>query len=201
MRNQFAEDVLDIEMLNLMKQYKGSLTEKKAAELNSSIELSESTSTLIKNFRDPRPITDTSDIRLSENDRALEWFSAWENEIKESGVKTPEKYLLSHQTRQDICSLITGFREFCQNKLPKSDSSIIPSRVNSDVIENLFCQERALHNGANTNPTFLGYCRTINSIVLGQSTVARKSNAGGSGAQPYNFSFPCSLIPSKKLKL
>jgi hypothetical protein len=44
---------------------------------------------------------------------------------------------------------------------------IIPSRVNSDVIENLFCQERSLHNGANTNPTFLGYCRTINSIILG----------------------------------
>lgn len=30
---------------------------------------------------------------------------------------------------------------------------MIPSRVNSDVVENMICQQRTLHNGANTNPT------------------------------------------------
>jgi hypothetical protein len=95
---------------------------------------------------------------------------------------------------------VTGFNEFCQHKFTRSDSSIIPGRVNSDVIENLFCQERSLHNGANTNPTFLGYCRTINSNILGQSTISRKSNAGNCSAEPYNFSLPDSVIPKKKSK-
>jgi hypothetical protein len=57
MRNHLAEDVLDSEMLHLMIKYKEGLSEEKGSELNSSIELLESTSILIKNFRDPRPIS------------------------------------------------------------------------------------------------------------------------------------------------
>jgi hypothetical protein len=182
-----------------MRKYKEGLSEEKGSELNSSIELFESTSILIKIFRDPKPI---SDVRLKENETALHWFCSWESEVKESSVKNPEKFLISHQTRQDISSLVTGFNEFCQHKFTRSDSSIIPSRVNIDVIENLFCQERSLHNGANTNLTFLGYCRTINSIILGQSTtcISRKSNAGNCSAEPYKFSLPDSVIPKKKSK-
>ena len=155
-----------------MRKYKEGLSEEKGSELNSSIELFESTSILIKIFRDPKPISDSSDVRLKENETALHWFCSWESEVKESSVKNPEKFLISHQTRQDISSLVTGFNEFCQHKFTRSDSSIIPSRVNSDVIENLFCQERSLHNGpgANTHPTFLGYCRTINSGVENSSS-------------------------------
>jgi hypothetical protein len=67
-----------------MIKYKEGLSEEKGSELNSSIELLESTSILVKNFRDPRPISDSSDVRLTENETALHWFCSWESEVKES---------------------------------------------------------------------------------------------------------------------
>ena len=91
--------------------------------------------------------------------------------------------MISHQTREDINSSIMGFEEFCVDKLKVSNASIIPSRLNSDVIENMFCQQRTLHNGANTNPTYLGYCHSVNSVISGQTSISRKSNVGGEVAQ------------------
>ena len=35
-----------------------------------------------------------------------------------------------------------------------------------------------MHNGANANPTYLGHCHTMNSVILGQASVSRKSNTG-----------------------
>lgn len=69
------------------------------------------------------------------------------------------------------------------HKLKKQSASIIPCRLNSDIIENIFCQQRNLHNVANTNPTYLGYCYSINSVILGQETISRKSHTGGEAAQ------------------
>lgn len=73
--------------------------------------------------------------------------------------------------------------ELCIYKLKSCNTSIIPSRIiNSDVIENMFCQQRTLRNGANTNPTYLGYCYLVNSVIL--ASVSRKSNVrGGEGGQ------------------
>lgn len=109
----------------------------------------------------------------------------WEQTIREDElIKNKEKHLISHQTREDIISSIMGFEELCIHKLKSSSASIIPSRVNSDVIENMFCQQRTLHNGANSNPTYLGYCHSVNSVILGQASISRKSNVGGGeGAQ------------------
>lgn len=84
-------------------------------------------------------------------------------------MKQKEKHLISHQTRQDMVSLILGFKELCAYKLHSSHASIIPSRVNSDVIENTFCQQRTLHIGANTNSTYLGYCHSLNAVILEKS--------------------------------
>lgn len=97
-------------------------------------------------------------------------------------IKEKEKSLISHQTREDVISLLVGFDELCHEKLKISTASIKPSRINSDIIENVFSQQRGLHNEANTNPTYLAYSRTMNSVVLGQSSVSRKSNTGCSGA-------------------
>ena len=70
------------------------------------------------------------------------------------------------------------------NFIENSHASIIASRVNSDVVENMFCQQRTFHNEANTNLTYLGYFNTVNSVILGQHTVSKKSNTGGGdGAQ------------------
>ena len=109
-----------------------------------------------------------------------------------TAINVKEKHMISHQTRADICSLLIGFDELCSEKLRNNSSSIVPNRINSDVIENVFCQQRRLYKGNNTNPTYLNYCRTMNAIILGQATISRKSNAGGitPGAEPfsgYNF--------------
>jgi hypothetical protein len=175
MRNHLAEDVLNHQMLHLMQEYKNSLGQA-GGKLDVTIELLQCTSVLIKNFRDSRPITDASDERLQENYDALQWFIKWENSVKQdSTIQNKEKHLISHQTRQDIVSSVLGFDELCKHKFKKSHASIVPSRVNSDVIENIFCQQRTLHNGANTNPTYL------NSVILGQASVSRKSNTQGRG--------------------
>ncbi|KAJ8299478.1 hypothetical protein KUTeg_023538 [Tegillarca granosa] len=79
--------------------------------------------------------------------------------------------------RQDIISSISGFEELCHYKLKLSHSSIIPSRVKSDV-------QRTLHNGANTN-LVTGDCRSLNSVILGETSASRKSNTGGEGASIY----------------
>jgi hypothetical protein len=184
MRNHLAEDVLNGEMLHLMTLYQHSLGDS-GHKLDATVEMLTHTSALIRNFRDPRPITDISDDRLKENDDALKWFIKWERSVKyDDGIRNKEKHMISHQTREDIISSVMGFQELCNYKLKMSNASIIPSRINSDVIENMFCQQRTLHNGANTNPTYLGYCNSVNSVILGQTSISRKSNAGvGEGGQ------------------
>ncbi|MDH5640772.1 MAG: hypothetical protein OEY28_05725 [Nitrospira sp.] len=85
---------------------------------------------------------------------------------------------MSKQTREDLKSCLIGFQELCKNVLKNTKSIIIPSRINSDVIENFFCQQRGIKNGNNTNPTVFQYLKNINSIIIGQSSVSKSSNTG-----------------------
>jgi hypothetical protein len=120
------------------------------------IELLEKTSLLIANFRDSRPIREIGDLGLIENDTVLLWFKEWESDIiSDNQIKDKRKHLISHQTRADICSLIIGFRELCEHRLRTSSCSIVPSRLTSDIIENVLCQQKGLYKGNNTNPTYL----------------------------------------------
>lgn len=196
MRNRLAEDVMDADMLHLMEVYQSSLESQEALKLNSTISLLKNTSVLVSVFRDPRPITKITDKRLSDLLEVLKWFQSWETSVlNNKEIKNKEKALISHQTRQDIVSCINGFYEFCALKLKKNGYTINASRFNSDVIENIFSQQRGLHNGCNTNPSYLEYCRTMNTIILGEATVSAKSNTGGKGADPYKFNVP--LLPKK----
>ena len=63
----------------------------------------------------------------------------------------------------------------------------------------IFCQQRALYHGANTNPNYNEYRTGINSIILGQTTTSTKSNAGKHSAKPFALSLP--LTPSKETKI
>ena len=45
---------------------------------------------------------------------------------------------------------------------------IVPSRINSDIVENHFCQQRGMFNDFNTHPTYSNYCTSVNSVILGQ---------------------------------
>jgi hypothetical protein len=73
--------------------------------------------------------------------------------------------------------MFLSFPAICQQHLEMFPSaSIKPSRFNNGIAENMFCQEKGMYNGSNSNL----YCKTVNSVVLGQSlkSRARKSNAG-----------------------
>ncbi|KAL3856898.1 hypothetical protein ACJMK2_011604 [Sinanodonta woodiana] len=66
---------------------------------------------------------------------------------------------------------------------------VVPSRFNADVLENHFCQERGLHNGNATHPSYSTYCSMVNSVILGQSLKSRgrKSNDSIAAAKPFTF--------------
>ena len=77
---------------------------------------------------------------------------------------------------------------------------LTPSRFNSDLAENIFCQQRGLYNGNSTNPNYYSYCSTMNNIIFGQSSKssARKSNAGFVRAEPYSFNADVPVVKRKK---
>ncbi|KAJ8309884.1 hypothetical protein KUTeg_011749 [Tegillarca granosa] len=103
----------------------------------------------------------------------MQWFVKWESSVKQdTGLKQNEKHLISQQTREDIVSSILGFDELCKHRFKTLHAFIIPSRMNSDVIEKMFCKQRTLH--------------IVNAVILGQVSISRKSNVGcGESAQLY----------------
>lgn len=129
-----------------------------------------------------------------------DWFRSWKEEgdmSKESKMKPSYKCLY------DIDSLISTFTEITKQHLRNfPGSGMYPSRFNSDIIENNFCQVRGLHNGNTTNPTYAAYQATMNSVILGQSSVSRgrKSNTGIPSADPFNFDVPTKIQRREKRK-
>lgn len=194
MRNNLAEEMLDHDMLNLMEAYRSSL--KNGTQLNKSIELLQNTSVLIKIFRDHRPILNASDERLENLQSVLHWFQSWEDNIMQNidiDKKIKSSCLMTSECRQDIKFLLVSFMKVCEKRLKKFPGwGMIPSRFNTDLVENHFCQERGLHNGNMTHPNLATYSRTVNSIIIGQSSKSRakKGNAGMPRALPYTMSKP-----------
>lgn len=88
------------------------------------------------------------------------------------------RHLITEETRDDFNCVITGFLQICTQAVNQG-FAVVHAIVNSDIIENLFCQQRGIANGQNTNPTLLQYSSSINTIILGQCTVSKKANAGG----------------------
>ena len=192
MRNKLAEDALNSEMLNLMLAYKQSLG-KKGDVLNGAIELLQHSSTMIDIFRDRRSINCNDDERILKLKEVQLWFLNWENKTdqNESMTKTAKsKCLMSRECMQDIQSTLLGFLEICFYVTQNHHGwSVIPAMINSDAIENQFCQHRGKFNGSNTNPTALQYRHNINSVILGQAAVSKKSNAFASMSKCENLPF------------
>ncbi|KAK3091321.1 hypothetical protein FSP39_018905, partial [Pinctada imbricata] len=203
MRNHLAEEMLDSDMLNLMQQYKQHLQNR--PELNSAIEFLENTSKLITIFKDKRPIFSVKDTRVATLLQVREWFQTWKSDNQALGgsKKEKEKSLPSQKCLNDIDCLIGSFVEVVKvhvNRFP--GEGIYPSRFNSDVIENNFCQVRGLHNGNMTNPNYQNYKTTMNSVILGQTSISRgrKSNAGQQSANPYpmEVKIPNTILKKRK---
>lgn len=185
MRNHLAEEVLDSNMLHLMKEYQKSL--RKGQELDGAVDLLEQSSRLISIFRDSIPITSIHDKRIGTLLSIREWFRTWR---EEGGSSSESKMKPSVKCLDDIDSLISTFTEIVNEHLKRFPGvEVYPSRFNSDIIENNFCQVRGLHNGNTTNPAYASYQCTMNSVILGQSSISRgrKSNAGITSADPFNF--------------
>ena len=178
MRNHLAEDVLGSEMLHLLKCYSSS---NPAAECQGAIEFLSQTSVLIDIFRDSKALHEETDSRIVELSSVLQFFKSWETWVLSQTHKTTKEksqMLLTSQTMEDLYSCLIGFVELVKKVATEyPGSSVVPSNINSDAIENHFCQQRCLCHGANTNPTYSQYAKAQNSIILLQPAVSKKGNA------------------------
>lgn len=121
------------------------------------------------------------DARFSENRKALKWVQDWQAEVslqQHMSATERNKLFISTKTMFDISSTVLGFDEFCRQTFKRhSGCCIYAFRLNSNVVENVFCQQRG-RNGQNDNPTYSQYGPTMNGILLGQMSVTKKSNTG-----------------------
>ena len=139
------------------------------------------TSILVKNFTSPLPYASTEDERFIENRRVLKWIEDWEEEVSgrvDLNASERNKLIFSDKLLFDLKSMIIGFEQICLISFQLNPGCIIKSMfVNSDLVENIFCQVRG-GNGQNSNPTYCQYGPTINTILLGQACSTSKSNTG-----------------------
>ena len=149
------------------------------------------TSILVKNFTSPLPYASTEDERFIENRRVLNWIEDWEIEVSgrvDLNASDRNKLIFSDKLLFDLKSMIIGFEQICSISFQLNPGCIIKSMfVNSDLVENIFCQVRG-GNGQNNNPTYSQDGPTINSILLGQTCSTSKSNTGKTSS--FSFSKP-----------
>ena len=180
MRNHLAEDVLNSNMLRLMKDYKVHLGTD-GEKLDGTIALLEQTSIIVDFSSDFRFICNKDDPRLHKLQKVLAWFHDWVRAVECSGQTKPQqnRCLMTKAAREDLDSTVMGLSHLCKVHFAKCDRSLCPARLNSDVIENVFCQQRALQHGANDNPDLLQYSHGITTLVLTQPPLSRKRNSHG----------------------
>jgi hypothetical protein len=194
MRNHLALQVLDKDMLYLMKSYQKTLQD--PDRLSSTVALLEKTSELTSIFCDHnRPISTLSDERLRSLETILNFFNTWEEQVLHSKSCIPKKNLITQETRDDLNSSVSGFLSLCKLHV-RDGNSINPGYFNSDLIENFFCQQRGIRNGLNTNPTLAQYGPSTTAIILGQHCISNKANSGTSTAL-YKALKPCPLNPQR----
>ena len=87
------------------------------------------------------------------------------------------KSFLSKETYIDSRSMLQGFLAICEKRINIQNKSIIPARINSDIVENFFCQQKTTCHGSTTNPSAHQHKYGINATILGQTAVSKKSNA------------------------
>lgn len=172
MRNHLAIDVLDFNIFRLMQKYSATLSDQH--KMDSTIDLLSQTQVLIKIFQNRSSkmcITSNSDYRIQEIKNVLSFFQKWESS------ETNKRHLFSQKAREDIASCLSGFISLVHHVYPLG-ININPGYLNSDGIENFFCQLRGTCHGNNTNPNLLQYGPAVNAIIISQPTISRKGNTG-----------------------
>ena len=169
------------------------------------VTLLQHTASLCELFQSARPISSTVDPLMKNAEYALEWFQQWETEVNsDQSLTKKEKYrsLLSWECREDLESAVVGIKQLVEIRNQSFPGhSIKPVYINSDCVENIFCQVRSVHNGANNNPTYLQYQYSLNTVLLSAGLVKKNSNAGSNSlsAMPFKFAVPGPLNPNRTL--
>ena len=167
MHNHLAINVLNSDMLNLMRTFQGTLGD--PHELDSTILLLEHTQVMIDIFCNINSkIESMHDSHKEKLVQVLEFFHTWEKESV--STKDKNRHLITRQTWQDIDSCIHGFIEMI-SVTSKLSIPVVPGYFNSDFIENWFCQMRTIRNGTYQNPTLYQIGPAINSNLLTGSLV------------------------------
>ncbi len=158
---------------------------------------------MIRIFRDKQPITDCNDTRLQELREVLKWFKAWKKELRENNEannasdKPQTKYipaLPSDQCLMDVESMLYTFEDVCQAHLKDfPDGEIVPSRFNSDPVENHFCQTRGLHNNNNNNNNNRSLLSVSHLIQYTYSCKAQYTYHGGNLTNPTYYEY-CTTV-------
>jgi len=159
-----------------MKSYQATLPNPEM--LASTVEILEHTSQLVDIFcTQNQPISSMDNPKFEKLTNILNFFNTWEDSVNKSVMLVDSKNLITRETREDINSSIMGFISLCQLMLQKGNS-INPGYINSDLVENVFGQQRGVRNGLNTNPTLAQNGPSNTAIILGQCSISNKSNSG-----------------------
>jgi hypothetical protein len=87
-------------------------------------------------------VKDKNDQRLTTLREAYDWFKAWEIEGCDGGdIHKRYKSLLTMETREDFDYLYHGLISLIDISVDKLHIDLIPSRLNSDIIENIFANK------------------------------------------------------------
>ena len=177
LNNMKVSNIVDwIAFCFTLQIYQQSLKDGK--HLNAVIALLEQTSRLISTFNNKKSIKTKADPRLNALKEISSYFATFGSQ--------PGKNSFTKQCLQDLQCCITGTLELIDRILSRGEVVNL-GYINSDVVENHFCQVRTLYNGANNNPNYYTYRSIQNSVVITQP----KSLPGKRNASTY-------LSPAKR---
>ena len=152
MRNHLADQVLNSDMLFLMQEYSKYLED--TPKLKATIELLKHTSNIIDIFRSSLSICSSNDKRLKSFQNSLDFFQTWNSYCEAHKVKG-KSIFFTKESYSYLLYCLNGFLHLCE--LHSSAYAIQPNIINSDIIDNVFCQQRAIYSGPNTNPDATQY--------------------------------------------
>ena len=150
MRNHLAEQILNSDMLYLMRQYQKTLSDPSSVE--GTVDLLCETSKLVEIFRSHMPLTSLEDERIDQLREVCVHFRDWNYFCKaqKDSLVTKKDIFITMESYNDLQTCINGFIALCEQCV--DGTPIIPALVNSDVVENIFCQQRSLYRSASANP-------------------------------------------------
>jgi hypothetical protein len=91
------------------------------------------------------------------------WYQFY-NYYKSDFVGKRYKDLITMETREDLDFMFYGIMSLTEYAINEIHTEVVPSRLNSDIIENIFCQQRSIYHGPTTNPTYNRYRTGTNSV-------------------------------------